>query len=905
MYKENALNDFLSGSTGISIDEKYFATPIEDMDFSVRSYNALSQNGITTLGQLNGMKANDLMSIRNLGKTSVNEIFEKLTDLNGAMSVAAAPLSNPSVFTDKWGVKRYDVSIDDMHFSVRAYNVLNNNGCTSLSQLVGLDEASILSFRNAGKLTVAEILSTVEYYKDTEIVREAPIAPADAELAESLAEQILAVLPISASSTLTKVIQPLVSGMSSSEEKKSSVLYSNALIRDALKARIRSLTGDWDCVKLTGIFDGLPDCLKDWDKFQLLIDEMCSDGHMTSDGTSISRIQYSVMDLIGLACDERNTEIVRARLTGKTLDEVGQMQTPVITRERIRQIVSHSIARVRAKYRSLRPFIEERYANIFNEYKFTEEAFTEIFNAPPGAFGYLLEIREEARLPQKAWQLCIGDPKLPEECRVRALKYLDSIPRTKAQIRRIVLKNVLDKYCESQIRYDDFHAHCMKELALVTNGEANPADYANDFSRGIVGRRDVLSASGQKLRHYEIDAHDYTRLFDALQLDKYSDVEISARKFFLECPGILEEYDIRDEDELHNLLKKLLGEPNDYNLSFGRMPTLKFGECDRDQQVTELLLANAPISVDDLAKLYEKEYGNYIPTVKGTFFQCITKYLQKGMFVATAAEMQPFDLITLKSLLTKDFYTLAELRSIFIRTFPQLSLDLINDHNMRRIGLRLYGSYALKQEAGTAFGYMQGIIDSKPMFTYDDIPSEMRNLSVFLSALTHARNDGKIFETSSKHFASADIIHSAGIMDSDIEDYCRKVSEAIPDGTVFTVMSAADFPFPEFDTSAIPDFDFNWFRGALLASFIPRFQSRLFGNGRVFFAGKVSSPNVVLIRKIIEDYGGTSQDIQDLMYILREEYGITISKNNLAGILDNAGMDYDSHTGIVEIDSRR
>ena len=147
MDYENALNNFLSGTAGISIDEKYYDLSIEEMDFSVRSYNCLKRSGIDTIGQLNGMKAEDLMSIKNLGKTSVNEIFEKLMDLNSGSIVMLAAPSTVSVFADKWGVKRYDVSIDDMHFSVRAYNVLNSNGYTSLSQLVDLDEANVVLIR--------------------------------------------------------------------------------------------------------------------------------------------------------------------------------------------------------------------------------------------------------------------------------------------------------------------------------------------------------------------------------------------------------------------------------------------------------------------------------------------------------------------------------------------------------------------------------------------------------------------------------------------------------------------------------------------------------------------------------------------------------------------------------------
>ena len=55
-------------------------TPIEELDLSVRAFNCLKANDITTVGQLLGKREEELLSLRNFGKKSLDEIKEKLVE---------------------------------------------------------------------------------------------------------------------------------------------------------------------------------------------------------------------------------------------------------------------------------------------------------------------------------------------------------------------------------------------------------------------------------------------------------------------------------------------------------------------------------------------------------------------------------------------------------------------------------------------------------------------------------------------------------------------------------------------------------------------------------------------------------------------------------------------------------
>jgi DNA-directed RNA polymerase subunit alpha len=62
-------------------------TTIEDLDFSVRTYNCLKRAGINSVGDLVARSEDDMMKVRNLGKKSLEEVIVKLEE----MSLSLAP----------------------------------------------------------------------------------------------------------------------------------------------------------------------------------------------------------------------------------------------------------------------------------------------------------------------------------------------------------------------------------------------------------------------------------------------------------------------------------------------------------------------------------------------------------------------------------------------------------------------------------------------------------------------------------------------------------------------------------------------------------------------------------------------------------------------------------------------
>ena len=61
---------------------KWLETPIEDVDFSVRTFNCLKKEAINALGELVKHSEGDLLAIRNFGKRSLEEVIQKLAQFD-------------------------------------------------------------------------------------------------------------------------------------------------------------------------------------------------------------------------------------------------------------------------------------------------------------------------------------------------------------------------------------------------------------------------------------------------------------------------------------------------------------------------------------------------------------------------------------------------------------------------------------------------------------------------------------------------------------------------------------------------------------------------------------------------------------------------------------------------------
>lgn len=140
---------------------KILEVPISDFELSVRSRNCLKKMNIITLGDLLKTTEAELLSYKNFGETSLQEI-KKILDSKG--------LRLGMALEEKGTVKPLDPEIasqaspeilhktvDDLELSVRARRALERLGVKTVLELINKTEAELLGCKNFGVTSLNEI----------------------------------------------------------------------------------------------------------------------------------------------------------------------------------------------------------------------------------------------------------------------------------------------------------------------------------------------------------------------------------------------------------------------------------------------------------------------------------------------------------------------------------------------------------------------------------------------------------------------------------------------------------------------------------------------------------------------------------------------------------------------------
>lgn len=137
--------------------------PITDFELSVRSRNCLKKMNIRTIGDLARITEAELLSYKNFGETSLNEIKALLAQkglrLGQAMEDprAAAVVRKPAVVDGSVPSEVLSKPVADLELSVRSRRALQRLNIASLGELAARTEAELLGCKNFGQTSLNEI----------------------------------------------------------------------------------------------------------------------------------------------------------------------------------------------------------------------------------------------------------------------------------------------------------------------------------------------------------------------------------------------------------------------------------------------------------------------------------------------------------------------------------------------------------------------------------------------------------------------------------------------------------------------------------------------------------------------------------------------------------------------------
>ena len=130
----------------IAIDSNY--SPIERVNIAVEDARVGQATNYDKL----------ILEVWTNGAMKPEEAIEILTELNSIADIKGLMTEQD----EDPKVKALETSIDDMEFSVRAYNCLKRSGINTMQDLVNRKESDMMKIRNLGKKSLKEVLDKVK-----------------------------------------------------------------------------------------------------------------------------------------------------------------------------------------------------------------------------------------------------------------------------------------------------------------------------------------------------------------------------------------------------------------------------------------------------------------------------------------------------------------------------------------------------------------------------------------------------------------------------------------------------------------------------------------------------------------------------------------------------------------------
>lgn len=881
---------------------------ILDLHVSTRLENLLLRHHVTTIRDLLLYPTTEWELVKGMGAKSLCELREVLRrysriDPNQKSSQgpkSAIELADESI--------SYDMPIGRAHFGTRVDRVLASAGFQTLGEVLHYPKEKWAEMSDLGATSLAHLVKEIEVY------RQAARATAKAEREkrnsdiskDQLREEAEAMEDFA--DMLMVTYEHVMKVAEQAETRGKSLvegIWQDAKIQNAVKNYVLRflLHKKYDGTSLAELSSAFPRAIYDETALANLLQSMEKRHLIRKQGGFYYGVYPSLETVLLSVCRERNAKILKLRLSGMTLEEVAQLTG--VTRERVRQIQKKIFSKLPPVREGYFAFYKQKYVGL------TDDDFQYIFQLTEETRHFISLYLDEQRVKEKdvdagqrlqALRAVMHDQILDAKIRERADARLKAIDpyffidgKHVMKNRQSLIRFAIKKYCQDAKPSGELLEDYLRLLDSLSISREDPR-FSLDarYMEHYFWEMTALVSRHRQVRYYDILSMDYQDLLDTLQLTAYSNVEISSRKFFRDFPEIMERYDIRDEYELHNLLKKLWehGHFNDYldeahQIIFGRMPTLKIGRADRRKQVMDIIQEHGYISYMDLGRAIEAEFG--IPqnaAMSNGWGDTCKEYFDPGTGNFHIPEtFLPEDKVRrMKERLMEDFYLTQDIIDIYMEEYPEGNVWDIDPAALRQMGFISHRKYVIRDRFGSARDFFEKLFAENETLDLRD-HSEYAVCSMFSAVWLGLARDFKVVEIEPGVFLNSQYLEKHGITQEAIHEFCENVYHFMENGKCFSIKSlqAAGFDLP-WQEEGWGD----WFYGSLLAADYEKFNSQKYASRHLL--RKRQMQKKLSMADLVEEIVNGSEELlttSEISGIIEDIYGIEFSPFKVKEIVES------------------
>ena len=808
--------------------------------FSVRTYNALTYEGITTVQDLLELSEHKLHTIRNLGAKSLNEIREGVLKYKAEHGMDLSDAE--SEYDDQ--AENDERSIDIFGFSTSTYNALRRAGIDTVRKLISLTFTEIIRIKNLGGKSVIEIIDAKKEYICPE---KKPVKT------EYSLDEIRALV-------MECFMEPF-KGISFKEFREA---LPEEINDDKLKKAVGSLLAektieyvDFRCYKIYPYFA---------DYFEKYINTL----------------------------DDRPREVMQRRFAGDTLESIGR--DIGITRERIRQIESKTARKMKKAISSNKVvFYEDFYVPLFTKAYIPENFWQDELGLSEASLHYLRDTYKSGLLqPEEV----LGDDSIPVSLRYRLRAFLD---REKIRIdgrmfypRRSELEEyAVRKYAKDDITFDEFtelYNNMLRKNGVPYNEKIY---YSEEIKRTRANRFSdsdfCFWKQGERLRYYDIESRDYTALIEALHLESYNNTEVSTQKFIDSFPELMIEYDIRDRYELHNLLKKIAKSYHLDYVTFARQPVLRFGKFDREKVILELIKSFSPVTQTELVDYLVDEYGYDEGTAVG-YLSRYSQYLHNGIYKIESSQMSEENMKQLDKLLTEDFYYINEIRDIYASQINNAGAFDVDPYVLKQIGFVVNKEYAVRNFPNAA-SYFRYMLTKDGLYDIEPYKNRFGSITMFNQIYSELLKNYQIFKYEKNQIITMKRLERLKVSVDDIKAYCDDVYDFLDNDVYFTIHSLHQDGF----THSLENLGLDDYFYASILCNDDRFRSQYVSGTLVLYSGNTEMYFTVSDFLVAQLSGYDKITPEELIEDLEDRFGIILhDRTKIIYSIRDTGLYYDT-----------
>ena len=927
--------------------EQIKALPIERLTLTPLLRAVLRRKGCWTVGQAAALSDGELLAEKGIGYGTILRFRDSIDELG-------LHQQRPSDATPDQGATSIlledTTSLNDINLPNRLKHALLGAGYRTIGEVAALSEEQVRSLRGVGEIAIErlnEVLFELERSKAIQML-EAVSQPAIEETpSNGAAQEHKAPHATFSGSTYSDALQGIQQALEICRQRQYPIYeasFSACMPIAAVQSIGDGLSADEYCNAAIEVIEGSDDLIDacesalrdklaqerllestkrmaapipipptpEWEEAANRVaraDEWC----LYHDIEHTLELRYPSLDdwIESSLNSDRDKSLLRTYLGGSTLQECGRQFG--LTREGVRQIVL-------SRLNEITLVEEDRYRHLLETYNISKNDFLVATGEPISTYHYL-HLTGTQQAKRTVLSKALRDELVPQSAREGIRRVLDRgyvyadgarIPlRKEAILTHIVMHHAFDRYIkvtELDRIYKQFLTdnHLEDNRALQFKSIHNLEACIDRYEQIMRIPHSTESKYGGSIRYYDALAMDFDPLRELLSSGILGNVECSTVMLLHDdrFKSVLEKLDIRNGYELHHILNKYCKDVE--GMTTGRTPNVTFGTGNRHDQILDLIKELSPASASDLAEAYEERYGVDVPVFHGSYLTDFKIYLRNGKYVyndqGLDKEQKAFASQQLNAT-GRDYISTALVKARFKDRFPNASTSLINARNLADLGFHPSAGLLIRNgvDERELFG---NLLDGKQRFSVDDenIGKDVFDNPAFQAELAIRERAYRLIEFEKGCYLSTRVFESLDepLYDDDLRDYVEQVLAYMTPNRPYTVQSLVASGFRHKLDVLRDDFGLgDYFYASLLAtgSVGGRLKFASIADVPVFCKTMYGYSAPVMMEQVISTV--EAMDVDDLKYLLEDEYGITASTTLLRSIIKRSDLYFNETLDMV------